>query len=308
MHGCTQDLIGSIVRQVTDINAAIASSPARPATTLSVLDAVTTDVKGLGARVAESAGAASYLADGADDLHTVIAGFAARSASSALPAGRAEQADISPLAPSMCSLGPVGCRGKRRGFRFRPPLASLGQGERILKQCKNDRRLSPLGANQQQGKSDGSKRVGRRWIWRRLLTSTKPRPCATSSCRCSAVSIDASAAERVGARRAGADVRRQDLGTDRDNPCEATFTKVSTRFKNHAADIAWTFTRCSPRRLSNEEKSADRDDLRTIRNMLLVTLNNAGFETIQAEDGVEGLEVLESPIPTSSSPTSTCRV
>lgn len=27
--------------------------------------------------------------------------------------------------------------------------------------------------------------------------------------------------------------------------------------------------------------------------MLLVTLNNAGFETIQAEDGVEGLEVLE---------------
>ena len=34
------------------------------------------------------------------------------------------------------------------------------------------------------------------------------------------------------------------------------------------------------------------DDSRTIRNMLLVTLNNAGFETIQAEDGVEGLEVL----------------
>ncbi len=34
--------------------------------------------------------------------------------------------------------------------------------------------------------------------------------------------------------------------------------------------------------------------------MLLVTLNNAGFETIQAEDGVEGLEVLESSILTSS--------
>ena len=41
--------------------------------------------------------------------------------------------------------------------------------------------------------------------------------------------------------------------------------------------------------------------------MLLVTLNNAGFETIQAEDGVHGLEVLERPVPTSSSPTSTCR-
>ena len=35
------------------------------------------------------------------------------------------------------------------------------------------------------------------------------------------------------------------------------------------------------------------DDSRTIRNMLLLTLNNAGFETIQAEDGIEGLEVLE---------------
>jgi len=34
------------------------------------------------------------------------------------------------------------------------------------------------------------------------------------------------------------------------------------------------------------------DDSRTIRNMLLVTLNNAGFETVQADDGVERLEVL----------------
>lgn len=39
------------------------------------------------------------------------------------------------------------------------------------------------------------------------------------------------------------------------------------------------------------------DDSRTIRNMLLVTLNNAGFETVQAEDGVEGLEVLEETNP-----------
>ena len=39
------------------------------------------------------------------------------------------------------------------------------------------------------------------------------------------------------------------------------------------------------------------DDSRTIRNMLLVTLNNAGFETVQAEDGVEGLEVLEDANP-----------
>ncbi|WP_299865984.1 response regulator [uncultured Hoeflea sp.] len=39
------------------------------------------------------------------------------------------------------------------------------------------------------------------------------------------------------------------------------------------------------------------DDSRTIRNMLLVTLNNAGFDTVQAEDGVEGLEVLEESQP-----------
>ncbi len=39
------------------------------------------------------------------------------------------------------------------------------------------------------------------------------------------------------------------------------------------------------------------DDSRTIRNMLLMTLNNAGFETVQAEDGVEGLEVLEESDP-----------
>jgi CheY-like chemotaxis protein len=39
------------------------------------------------------------------------------------------------------------------------------------------------------------------------------------------------------------------------------------------------------------------DDSRTIRNMLLVTLNNAGFDIVQAEDGVEGLEVLEESNP-----------
>lgn len=39
------------------------------------------------------------------------------------------------------------------------------------------------------------------------------------------------------------------------------------------------------------------DDSRTIRNMLLVTLNNAGFEIVQAEDGIEGLEVLEESNP-----------
>jgi|TARA_R110002126_G_scaffold109109_3_gene246025 two-component system chemotaxis response regulator CheY len=39
------------------------------------------------------------------------------------------------------------------------------------------------------------------------------------------------------------------------------------------------------------------DDSRTIRSMLLATLNSAGYETVQAEDGIEGLEVLEESNP-----------
>ncbi|WP_099863921.1 response regulator [Pararhizobium haloflavum] len=39
------------------------------------------------------------------------------------------------------------------------------------------------------------------------------------------------------------------------------------------------------------------DDSRTIRNMLLMTLDGAGYETVQAEDGVEGLEVLRASTP-----------
>ena len=35
------------------------------------------------------------------------------------------------------------------------------------------------------------------------------------------------------------------------------------------------------------------DDSKTILAMLSATLSNAGFETIQAEDGLEGLEVLD---------------
>ena len=39
------------------------------------------------------------------------------------------------------------------------------------------------------------------------------------------------------------------------------------------------------------------DDSRTIRNMLLMTLTSAGYDTVQAEDGVHGLEVLEGSEP-----------
>ncbi len=39
------------------------------------------------------------------------------------------------------------------------------------------------------------------------------------------------------------------------------------------------------------------DDSRTMRNMLLMTLSSAGYDTLQAEDGVHGLEVLGGSMP-----------
>lgn len=39
------------------------------------------------------------------------------------------------------------------------------------------------------------------------------------------------------------------------------------------------------------------DDSRTMREMLFLALSDAGFKIIQAEDGVHGLEVLESAAP-----------
>lgn len=39
------------------------------------------------------------------------------------------------------------------------------------------------------------------------------------------------------------------------------------------------------------------DDSRTILSMVTQTLENAGYETLQAEDGIQGLEVLEGNAP-----------
>ncbi|WP_439873019.1 globin-coupled sensor protein [Rhizobium leguminosarum] len=72
MVGRTQDSIGSIVRQVTDIKAAIAGIATRTGEHAASLDSVTSDVKGLGGEVADSAGLAERSAEGADHLHTVI--------------------------------------------------------------------------------------------------------------------------------------------------------------------------------------------------------------------------------------------
>ena len=72
MVGRTQDSIASIVRQVTDINAAIAGIAGETGEHAAGLEAVTADVKGLGGEVADNAGFAERSAEGADHLHTVI--------------------------------------------------------------------------------------------------------------------------------------------------------------------------------------------------------------------------------------------
>jgi len=72
MVGRTQDSIGSIVRQVTGINEAIAAIAVNTGEHAASLDAVTGEVKNLSANVAANSSAARHSAEGADHLHAVI--------------------------------------------------------------------------------------------------------------------------------------------------------------------------------------------------------------------------------------------
>jgi methyl-accepting chemotaxis protein len=130
MVGRTQDSIGSIVRQVTDINEAIATVASQASENASTLDAVTSDVKGLGARVAESAGAALHSAEGADDLHTVIVELGRTVREFRIARNRAETdrrparpVDVQPARPAVAE--------DDAAFDFSPPLASLGGGRNV---------------------------------------------------------------------------------------------------------------------------------------------------------------------------------
>ncbi|MFT4002577.1 MAG: globin-coupled sensor protein [Rhizobium sp.] len=72
MVGRTQDAIGSIVRQVTDINEAISGIAAASDDQLAGLNALTADIGGYSERAAAGEDQANRSREGADHLHTVV--------------------------------------------------------------------------------------------------------------------------------------------------------------------------------------------------------------------------------------------
>jgi methyl-accepting chemotaxis protein len=72
MVGRTQEAIGSIVRQVSDINDAISGIANATDEQVSSLQTVTAEIGELGGRVSRASSLAQRSGEGADDLHTVI--------------------------------------------------------------------------------------------------------------------------------------------------------------------------------------------------------------------------------------------
>ncbi|PDT18414.1 globin-coupled sensor protein [Rhizobium sp. J15] len=138
MVGRTQDSIGSIVRQVTDINAAISGIATKTGEHAASLDSVTADVKGLGAEVADSAGFAERTADGADHLHTVILELGQtirefRIARENALAGRPAPARATPPRAIEAAARPVPVEDEYENddFGLPQPFASVGGGRNV---------------------------------------------------------------------------------------------------------------------------------------------------------------------------------
>jgi len=138
MVGRTQDSIGSIVRQVTDINAAIAGIATRTGEHAASLDSVTSDIKGLGGEVAGCAGLAERSAEGADHLHTVILELGQtirefRIARENTNAARQAPARVTPprAAAIAARPAPVEDDYENDDFGLPQPLASVGGGRNV---------------------------------------------------------------------------------------------------------------------------------------------------------------------------------
>ncbi|PDS76938.1 globin-coupled sensor protein [Rhizobium sp. L43] len=138
MVGRTQDSIGSIVRQVTDINAAISGIATRTGEHAESLDSVTSDVKSLGGEVAGNAGLAERSAEGADHLHTVILELGRtirefRIARENAHAGRPAPARVTPprAIEAAARPAPVEDEYENDDFSLPQPLASVGGGRNV---------------------------------------------------------------------------------------------------------------------------------------------------------------------------------
>ncbi|PDT03201.1 globin-coupled sensor protein [Rhizobium chutanense] len=137
MVGRTQDSIGSIVRQVTDINAAISGIATRTGEHAESLDSVTSDVKSLGGEVAGSAGFAERSAEGADHLHTVIVELGQtirefRIARENAHTGRLGPARVTPRAIEAAARpAPAENEYENDDFSLPQPLASVGGGRNV---------------------------------------------------------------------------------------------------------------------------------------------------------------------------------
>jgi methyl-accepting chemotaxis protein len=137
MVGRTQDSIGSIVRQVTDINAAISTIATRTGEHATNLDTVTADVKNLGGQVAGNAGSAQRSAEGADHLHTVILelGQTIREFRVARENTYTPAAPIRAAAPRSLEAAvrpmPAAEDDENEDFGFSQPLQSVGGGRNV---------------------------------------------------------------------------------------------------------------------------------------------------------------------------------
>jgi methyl-accepting chemotaxis protein len=137
MVGRTQDSIGSIVRQVTDINASIAAIASHTGEHAASLDTVTGAVKALGGQVADNAASAQRAAEGADQLHTVILelGQTIREFRIAREHGRVEATGGRSLHPRGVEIParPITLDEQydEEDFEFSRPAASFGGGRNV---------------------------------------------------------------------------------------------------------------------------------------------------------------------------------
>ncbi|WP_431321389.1 methyl-accepting chemotaxis protein [Rhizobium sp. YTU87027] len=127
MVGRTQDSIGNIVRQVSEINTAIAAVANQASEHAANIDVVTADVKGLGVQMTDNAASAARSAEGADYLHTVIVELGQTIREFRIARQNAEPARRAPLlASAIDGKQTADVVADDEDFGFAQPVASVG--------------------------------------------------------------------------------------------------------------------------------------------------------------------------------------